>query len=159
MFSLKLFLSPQVSEIGLLTGTFTRRSEAGWSLQTLESVHMFTQTAKWWQLLALLTNSRCLFGEIRVVRIANRANREAPKRGDSRGAKKRREYEVRRRRLSSPDKIRFQVTRYLMDSNFSGELLDNAYESTEKLVAPILAVTKKYGATIACRRAQDVCLV
>ena len=33
---------------------------------------------------------------------------------------------------------------------FSGELLDNAYESTEKLVAPILAVAKKYGATIAC---------
>ena len=32
---------------------------------------------------------------------------------------------------------------------FSGELLDKAYESTEKLVAPILAVGKKYGATIA----------
>ena len=41
---------------------------------------------------------------------------------------------------------------------FLGELLDNAYESTEKLVAPILAVKPKYGATIACRRAQDVCL-
>ena len=41
---------------------------------------------------------------------------------------------------------------------FSGELLDNAYESTEKLVAPILAVKPKYGATIACRRALDVCL-
>ena len=41
---------------------------------------------------------------------------------------------------------------------FSGELLDNVYESTEKLVAPILAVATKYGATIACRRAQDVCL-
>ena len=44
---------------------------------------------------------------------------------------------------------------------FSGELLDivdNAYESTEKLAAPILAVATKYGATIACRRAQDVCL-
>jgi hypothetical protein len=32
---------------------------------------------------------------------------------------------------------------------FSGEVLDKAYESTEKLVAPILAVGKKYGATIA----------
>ena len=32
---------------------------------------------------------------------------------------------------------------------FSGELLKNAYESTEKLVAPILAVAKKFGATIA----------
>ena len=32
---------------------------------------------------------------------------------------------------------------------FSGELLDKAYESTKKLVAPILAVPKKYGATIA----------
>ena len=32
---------------------------------------------------------------------------------------------------------------------FSGDLLDKAYESTEKLVAPILAVGKKYGATIA----------
>ena len=32
---------------------------------------------------------------------------------------------------------------------FSGELLDKAYESTEKLVAPILPVPKKYGATIA----------
>ena len=32
---------------------------------------------------------------------------------------------------------------------FSGELLDKAYESTEKLVAPILAVAKTYGATIA----------
>ena len=32
---------------------------------------------------------------------------------------------------------------------FSGELLDKAYESTEKLVAPILAVAKQYGATIA----------
>ena len=41
---------------------------------------------------------------------------------------------------------------------FSGELLDNVYESTEKLAAPILAVATKYGATIACRRAQDVCL-
>jgi hypothetical protein len=30
-----------------------------------------------------------------------------------------------------------------------GELLDKAYESTEKLVAPILAVGKKYGASIA----------
>ena len=39
---------------------------------------------------------------------------------------------------------------------FSGEHLDNAYKSTEKLVAPILAVKPKYGATIACRRAQDV---
>ena len=41
---------------------------------------------------------------------------------------------------------------------FSGELLNNAYESTEKLVALILAVKTKYGATIACRRAQDVCV-
>ena len=41
---------------------------------------------------------------------------------------------------------------------FTGELLDNAYESTEKLIAPILAVATKYGATIACRLAQDVCL-
>ena len=32
---------------------------------------------------------------------------------------------------------------------FYWELLDYAYESTEKLVAPILAVAKKYGATIA----------
>ena len=32
---------------------------------------------------------------------------------------------------------------------FSGKLLDKAYESTEKVVAPILAVAKKYGATIA----------
>ena len=31
---------------------------------------------------------------------------------------------------------------------FSGKLLDKSYESTEKLVAPILAVAKKYGATI-----------
>ena len=41
---------------------------------------------------------------------------------------------------------------------FFGELLDNAYESAEKLVAQILAVKPKYAATIACRRAQDVCL-
>ena len=45
---------------------------------------------------------------------------------------------------------------------FSGELLDNAYESTEKLFALILVVATKYGATIACQvdcqRAQDVCL-
>ena len=41
---------------------------------------------------------------------------------------------------------------------FQGGHLDNEYESTEKLVAPILAVSKKYGATIACQRAQDVCL-
>ena len=41
---------------------------------------------------------------------------------------------------------------------FSGELLDNGYESTEKLVAPIFVVKPKYGATIACQRAQDVCL-
>ena len=39
-----------------------------------------------------------------------------------------------------------------------GELLDNSYESTEKLFALILTVATKYGATIACRRAQDVCL-
>ena len=42
--------------------------------------------------------------------------------------------------------------------NFWGELLDNAYESIEKLAALILAVAKKYGATKACQRAQDVCL-
>ena len=41
---------------------------------------------------------------------------------------------------------------------FSGELLDSAYECTEKLVAPLLAVAKRYGATIARLRAQDVCL-
>ena len=41
---------------------------------------------------------------------------------------------------------------------FSGELLDNAYESTEKLVAPILAVATKCGATIACLLARDICL-
>ena len=32
---------------------------------------------------------------------------------------------------------------------FSGELLDKAYESTEKFGAPILAVAKRFGATIA----------
>ena len=35
-------------------------------------------------------------------------------------------------------------------TQFSGELLDNAFESTEKLVALILGGAKKYGATIAC---------
>ena len=30
----------------------------------------------------------------------------------------------------------------------SGDLHDQAYKSTEQLVAPILAVAKKYGATI-----------
>ena len=35
---------------------------------------------------------------------------------------------------------------------FSGELLDNAYEFTEKLVAPIFVVATKYGALIACSR-------
>ena len=39
-----------------------------------------------------------------------------------------------------------------------GELLDNSYEFTEKLVALIVAVAKKYGATISHLRAQDVCL-
>ena len=37
---------------------------------------------------------------------------------------------------------------------FLAELLDNSYEFTEKLVA----LTKKYGATISHLRAQDVCL-
>ena len=41
---------------------------------------------------------------------------------------------------------------------FMGELLDNSYEFTEKLVALIVAVAKKYGATISHLRAQDVCL-
>ena len=56
------FLRPRVSEICLLTGTSTRRSEAGWSLQPLKSLYIFTQTAKWWQRLAMLTKSRCLLG-------------------------------------------------------------------------------------------------
>ena len=32
------------------------------AVQPLKSLYMFTQTAKWWQLLAMLTNSRCLLG-------------------------------------------------------------------------------------------------
>jgi len=37
-----------------------------------------------------------------------------------------------------------------------GELLDQAYKSTEQLVAPLLAVAKKYGATIASDGWSDV---
>ena len=36
VFSLKFFLRPRLSEIGLLKGTSTRRSETGWSLQPLK---------------------------------------------------------------------------------------------------------------------------
>ena len=39
MFSLKLFLRPRVNENGLLTGTSTRSSETGWSLQPLKSLY------------------------------------------------------------------------------------------------------------------------
>ena len=41
---------------------------------------------------------------------------------------------------------------------FLGEHLDNAHESTEKLVTLILSAAMKYGATTACLQAQDVCL-
>ena len=53
VFTLKLFLSPRVSETGLLKGTSTRRSEIGLSLQPLNSLYMFSQTAKWSQRLGL----------------------------------------------------------------------------------------------------------
>ena len=33
-----------------------------WSLQPLKSLYVFTQIAKWWQQLVMLTNSRCLLG-------------------------------------------------------------------------------------------------
>ena len=39
LFSLKLFLRPRVNEIGLFTGTSTRKSEIGWSLQPLKYVY------------------------------------------------------------------------------------------------------------------------
>ena len=39
----------------------------------------------------------------------------------------------------------------------SGELLDQAYKSTEQLVAPLVAIAKKYGATIASDGWNDAC--
>ena len=62
--SLRLFLRLRVSELSLLTGTSTRRSETGWSLQPLKSVRMFTRAAKLWQ---RLTNSRRLFRMMRTL--------------------------------------------------------------------------------------------
>ena len=56
VFYLKLFMRPRVNEIGVFTGTSTRRLETGWSLQPLKSLYTFTQTAKWWLLLVMLTN-------------------------------------------------------------------------------------------------------
>jgi len=67
VFCLRLFLRPHANEIGLLPGTSTRRSETGWSLQPLKSLYMFTQTAKWWQQVAILTNSRCLLGIMKML--------------------------------------------------------------------------------------------
>ena len=52
----------RVNENSLLTGTSTRSSETGWSLQPLKSLYMFTQTAKWWQLQSVLANLGCLLG-------------------------------------------------------------------------------------------------
>ena len=53
------------------------------------------------------------------------------------------EYEVQQTKSSS----KLQVPHLL---KFLGELLHNAYRSMEKLAALILALAKKYGATIAC---------
>jgi len=81
--SLKLFLRPLVSRIGLLTGTSTRRSETGLSLQPLKSLFMFTPTAKWSQRLAMLTNSRCLLGILKMLepeRYGARVRPESPSR-------------------------------------------------------------------------------
>ena len=42
----------------------------------------------------------------------------------------------------------FQSYKAPSRKRLSGELLDQAYKSTEQLVAPILAIAKKFGATI-----------
>ena len=42
----------------------------------------------------------------------------------------------------------FQSYKAPSSKRLSGELLDQAYKSTEQLVAPILAIAKKFGATI-----------
>ena len=49
------------------TGLTTWRSKTGWSLQPLKCLYLFTQIAKWWQWLVMLTNSRCLRWIIKML--------------------------------------------------------------------------------------------
>jgi hypothetical protein len=75
--------SNQVAEPGLLAGTSTPRYETGWILHTqththththitgwilqlLKSLSTFTQTAKWWQRLVMLTSLECLVGIMKL---------------------------------------------------------------------------------------------
>ena len=60
--SLKSFLRPRVSETGPLTDTSRRRSATSWALKQLRNLFMFARTAKWRQLSAMPTSSRCLHG-------------------------------------------------------------------------------------------------
>ena len=64
--SLKSFLRPRASKTGLLTGTFIRRSAIFWSLQPMNSLCVFTQTAKRRRQLAMPTNSNCLLGILKM---------------------------------------------------------------------------------------------
>ena len=47
----------------------------------------------------------------------------------------------------SPNKILFKVTKPLPANDYLGSSFDQAYRLTEQLAAPILAMTKKFGAT------------
>jgi hypothetical protein len=48
------------------THTHTHTHITGWILQLLKSLSTFTQTAKWWQRLVMLTSLECLVGIMKL---------------------------------------------------------------------------------------------